>query len=242
MRKLANFELANVAMWAFDFDRASSLFNVVIEQSSETTDLLGTWGAIEGSIIMSESRAGNWAGVLQEVQQEETEKAYVRRPVAGLLEDRDRVKRFESFISAKEKEILRNIQRQKLRLRNKVISDLYDDPSGKHSRGQLTRKINGEWFIAVQRLVSICVGRAYPRNGEVPELGSVQRTLHGTGLTVKNSDDRCVVISKDGLTIEIWFDGRNCCTASADRFDDVFAALELITKVNDSALALKSER
>ena len=43
--------------------------------------------------------------------------------------------------------------------------------------------------------------------------------------------------STEGLTVELWFDGRICCNAPAERFDDVVAALELMTKVSDSALA-----
>ena len=208
MGKLANYELANLAMWSFDFDQASSLFTSVIEQSSEKTDVLGTWGAIESSLIMSESKAGSWVQMDQEPTQKEISKPYLRPPVAGLIEERERVRRFESFISAKEKEILRNLQKQKARLRDKLLRGVYGRASAEPASGQLMRKLNGPWFIAVQRLVSMCVGRSYRRDGEVPEMRSVQRVLQGAPLGVKTSDERCVVINTDGLTVELWFDGR----------------------------------
>jgi hypothetical protein len=236
MAKIPNYELANLAMWAFDFDQANALFNSVIEQSSEKTDLMATWGAIEGSIITSESKAANWAELDQAVTLKEISKPFLRRPVAGLIEERDRVRRFESFIAAKEKEILRNIQKQKSRLRDKLLRNVYGNKAGEPAA--LTRKVNGPWCIAVQRLVSMCVGRAYRRDGEVPDIRSVQRALQGERLTVKNADERCVVINTDGLTAELWFDGRICCNAPTERFDDVVAALELMTRVSDSGLAI----
>lgn len=237
MGKLANYELANLAMWSFDFDQASSLFNSVIEQSSEKTDLLGTWGAVESSIIMNESRAGNWGDTDPMRNPKEISKPHMKPPVAGLIEERERVRRFESFISAKEKEILRNLQKQKSRLRDKSLREASDPTPAEAARGQLMRKLIGPWFVAVQRLVSMCVGRAYKRDGEVPDMRSVQKILQGTGLAVKHSDDRCVLISANGLTVEVWFDGRICCTAPAERFDDIVAALELMTRVSDSALS-----
>jgi len=238
MRKLTDYELANLAMWAFDYEQSASLFASVIEQSSEKTDLLGTWGAVEGAIVMRESSTQIWTRIQEEVQQEETAKTHLKRPLAGLIEDRDRVKRFESFISAKEKDIQRNLRRHKFRLRARLAGDLYSASLDSPLSSQLTRKINGPWFVAVQKLVSMCLGRAYRRDGEVPEVQSVQRTLHGTGLALKNSDERCVIINAEGLTVEIWFDGRICCCAPPERFDDVVAVLELTTRVSDSALAV----
>jgi hypothetical protein len=236
IRKLANYELANLAAWAFDFDRENSLFNAVIENSSEKTDLLGTWGAIEGALIMGESKLGSWTPIQEEAEEKEITKPYLRRPVIGLIEEHDRVTRFESFIAAKEKEILRNLQRSKLRLRE-LRNDL-GDPSSQRLSGTLARKINEPWFIAVQRLAAICIGRAYRRDGEVPDMRSVQRALQGTKLVTKNSDDRCVVVTTESLSVEVWFDGRICCTGAAERFDDVVTVLELMTKVSDSAIAL----
>ena len=239
MAKIANYELANLAMWSFDFDHANALFNSVIEQSSEKTDLMATWGAIEGSLITNESKAVNWGQLDQPPSQKDISKPYLRRPVAGLLEERDRVRRFESFITAKEKEILRNLQKQKSRLRDKLLRNVYGQESVEPGSAALTRKLNGPWFIAVQKLVSMCVGRAYRRDGEVPDMRSVQRALQGARLTVKNADERCVVVNAEGLTAELWFDGRLCCTAPAERFDDVIGAVELMTRVSDSALSLR---
>lgn len=241
MRKLANFELANVAMWSFDYDRASSLFNSVIEDFSEKTDLLGTLGAIESSIVMRESTVVSWEPDEQDIQEAEISKPYLKIPSTSRVEERDRVKRFESIISKKEKDILRDLQKQRLRLRDKLIREIPHEMAGTSATGQLTKRANGPWFIAVHRLASICVGRAYRRDGSVPEILSVHRTLQGTGFMVNNSDDRCIVISKDGLAIEMWFDGRVCCTAASERSDDVLAALELMTKVSDSALAIDSK-
>jgi len=238
MAKLTNYELANLAMWSFDFDQAGSLFNAAIEQSSEKTDLLGTWGAMENSLIMRESKPGNWGDMDQVPNQKEISKPYIRPPVTGLIEERERVRRFESFISAKEKEILRNLQKQKSRFRDKLLSDGYGRTGAEPASGQLLRKLNGPWFLAVQRLVSMCVGRAYRRDGEVPDMPSVQKNLQGTGISIKHSDNRCVVVIANGLSVEVWFDGRICCTAPAERFDDVVAALELMSKVSDSALAI----
>jgi hypothetical protein len=130
MAKLATYELANLAMWSFDFDQASSLFNSVIEQSSERTDLLATWGAMEGSLIMNEARARSWSQMDQDGGLTEILKSHVKSPVAGLIEEPERVRRFESFISAKEKEILRGLQKQKSRLRDKRLRNVYGDKSG----------------------------------------------------------------------------------------------------------------
>src|SRR5262245_32975482 len=147
MAKIANYELANLAMWAFDFDQANALFNSVIEQSSEKTDLMATWGAIEGSLISSEAQASNWGQLDQPLSAKEVSKPHLKRPVAGLIEERDRVRRFESFITAKEKEILRNLQKQKLRLRDKLLLNIYGRESVETGSRALTRKLNGPWFI-----------------------------------------------------------------------------------------------
>jgi hypothetical protein len=135
MRQLADYELANLAMWSFDYDQASSFFNAVIENSSEKTDLMATWGAIEGSIIMSESKAGSWERFEQNIQNTETVKPHLKLPVAGLIHERDRVKRFESVISAKEKEIIRNLQRHKTRLRNSLNRGVYESASNERVSG-----------------------------------------------------------------------------------------------------------
>jgi hypothetical protein len=238
--KVANYELANLAMWAFDFDQANASFNSVIEQSSEKTDLMATWGAIEGSIISSESRVANWTKMDQPVTQKEISKPFLRRPPAGLIEERERVHRFESFIAAKEKEILRTLQRQKSRLRDKLLRDVYGNKASEPPSQALTRKVNGPWVIAVQRLVSMCIGRAYRRDGELPDMRSVQLALQGAKLAVKNADERCVAITTEGLTAELWFDGRISCTGPSERVDDVISVLELITRVSDAAVTVPS--
>lgn len=239
MGKIANYELANLAMWAFDFDHANALFNSVIEQSSEKTDLMATWGAIEGSIITSESKAVNWAQFEENITQKEVSKPFLRRPVAGVIEERDRVRRFESFVAAKEKEILRNIQRRKSRLRDKLLQNVPLNRTGEPPSEALRRKVNGSWFLAVQRLASICLGRAYRRDGEVPDMQLVQRVLQGARLVVRNSDERCISINTEGLTGELWFDGRVCCSGPAERVDDVTRIIELITRISDAASAMR---
>ncbi|MPZ77227.1 MAG: hypothetical protein GEU77_11960 [Deltaproteobacteria bacterium] len=176
----------------------------------------------------------------QVTNEKEISKPYMRPPVAGLIEERERVRRFESFISAREKEILRNLQKQKSRFRDKLFLDRRGRTGAEPASGQLVRKLNGPSFLAVQRLVSMCVGRAYRRDGEVPDMSSVQKNLQGTGISTKHSDNRCVIVNTNGLTVEVWFDGRICSTAPAERFDDVVAALELMTRVSDSALSFRT--
>jgi hypothetical protein len=60
MRKLAAYELANLAAWNFDFKVANHLFRKVAEDSLSANDLLGALGAVEGKVVNQEMVPETW--------------------------------------------------------------------------------------------------------------------------------------------------------------------------------------
>lgn len=232
MGKLTTYELANLAMWSFDFERANDLYKQVIEEFSERTDLIGTEGAVEGAILSREARLRDWDEPMRNVSAEQVS-SFIKTPLVVRQEERDRVRRLESVISAREKEIIRNLEKQKARLRadQRIGVDKELGVSGRP-----TKTLYGDWFIAVQRLVSFCVGRAYRRDGVIPGLESVREMLKSAAFAVKHSDERCLIVQKDNLMVELWFDGRVCCVSSPEHFDEIFPSLELIANVCNAAI------
>jgi hypothetical protein len=119
------------------------------------------------------------------------------------------------------------VQAHKLRLRDRKVSDLpFDDTE--RAIGELTTHEYGAWFIAIQRLASFCLGRAYRRDGFVAELTRFQQLLRYEGLTIEQADNRCVQVKVESITVEVWFDGRVCCITVPDNHGRIRYALERI--------------
>ena len=83
----------------------------------------------------------------------------------------------------------------------------------------------------------VCVGRAYRRDGSVPKLPVLVEASAKHELRAEIEADRLVVVELKSLRVEVWYDGRICCTTEADRVEELLPALKkVIGEVYDEAL------
>ena len=148
----------------------------------------------------------------------------------------DRAKRFKSIITSREKEILRKIQRHKKRLK-----DTEAERKGRLVRADATREdpnriVSENWFMFLQCFAWFCTGRAYRRDGMIPEFEPLEECFAKRKLSTELESSRVLTVEIGGLKTEIWFDGRICCTADAERRNEVLRALQAVSAAYDEAL------
>lgn len=237
MRKLRNFELAHLASWCLDFERAGELYYGMVEEFGGKLDLLGTLGVLEGAILCSEIGDETWwqPGNRRKRQVGLEQLNELLAPPVHLPDSEDRAKRLRSLIDSRRKEILKKLQTHKKRLRDMEVGRSTGGPEREDVRNSAKRVVSDQWFIVSQRLAWFAVGRAYRRDGTVPALNELKNCLATHELVVESADDRFLLTKTGNVAVEVWFDGRISCTTLPEHFDEILPALKLIAIAYDEA-------
>ncbi len=238
MARLANYELANLAAWCFDFDNASQLFSKIAVEFREKQDLFGTLGALEGAAIAHELIAARWKVPPDRVLQKilgATENHVFNLPFSQVDLKDDRAKKFNSLMEGEQKRIIKKIANHKSRLRQ-TSSGFGRDEEADFSTGAIETLEYHNWFIAVQRLSSFCFSRAYRRDGLVANLETLTDFLSSESLVGKLIDSRFVSTVIEEITMEIWFDGRVCCMAVPKQFESIMPVIQKVADMCNKAI------
>jgi hypothetical protein len=196
---MTSYDLANIALWAFDFHTAADMFNRVIAEATEAGDLLGALGAAENAAVTEELQAERWS-ILPEkpvARKRRRETAAGTVPLTGSGEQIRKIveRRYETAKNV--------VAKHKYRIRE-------SDALGETVTARLAQQVHGPWFLGVQELPSITIGRGYRRDGITPNLEHLGAYLRS--IKVETAiDKRSVRFQKDGIEYELWFDGRISC-------------------------------
>jgi hypothetical protein len=233
MKRLEDYERANLAAWSFDFEAANALFKRVAKDRLRHHDLLGAIGAVESESVTRELIPQRWARIDEGGTEEEREGMIVNDLFSELTTESDRTLRLRNIIVEKQKDMGKRFKGHKARLRQKALFGDLSNVSSEPQVGVLTTHVSGGWFMAVQRLASFCLGRAYRRDGLVPDLPSLWRNLGQEGFRIADSDERCIEISFEPFIVEVWVDGMVCCIVPSRYEDDILPALKRIASQYD---------
>ncbi|MBN1568517.1 MAG: hypothetical protein JXA73_11780 [Acidobacteria bacterium] len=235
MPKLKDYELANLAAWCFDYRRAAPLFEKLAVNSFSKDDLLGTWGAMESLNVSRAIASQSWEKRPQRAARDASADEHISGLADLLISTKDDVRRtkLRSIVAAKEREFRKQIRDHGKRLRDLEEKDRTVVPEDEKNIGLLSYSEEGSWTYSVQRLASLCIGRAYRNDGLVPDMIQLHTYLVSVGTNANYHDDRCILIPVSDVVVEVWFDGRvSCLTATAhDRV--ILPALRSISALCD---------
>jgi len=234
MPKLADYELANLATWCFDFETAFRLYSKTSEIYSEKQDFYGTIGALEGAIISQQLLSSRWKTppdrVLERILGHDKYKFLQKETMDP------RGKRFGDLVQDEQKKISERIEQHKDRLRHVSPKLKLQSDQEAIVVGPSTLE-HGNWFIAVQRLSSFCLGRMYRRDAMVPDLSRVSDLCASGGMANDLVDMRFISLTIDEIPVEIWFDGRISSVGSPTQFDRLTPTFKIIADLCDKVIA-----
>lgn len=237
MAKLADYELANIALWSFDFANSMEVFSRVVEEFREKQDLFGTIGALEGARVSEQLIADRWklpkSSGLEKILGKKTE--FTIAPPQMEIKD-PRAAKFNARLLNEQKRIAERIQRHRARLGPASLEFIGHSDKEAYLE-QIARVEYRDWFISVQRLPSVCFGRSYRRDGLVGELGSLSKQLTSEGVANEPRDSRFISATVDEVELVIWFDGRVSCIGTPNQFDRIRVALQTIADICDRVIA-----
>ncbi len=239
MAKLADYELANLAAWCFDYGMASRLYSTTVEKFREKQDYFGTLGSLEGAIISHQLIPGRWKEptdrVLQKILGKEEGPLFKLPPLQKKLED-DRAKKFNALVESEQKSIHKRIEHQRTRLRQSS-PEFRRHQEKDASTAALSCFEHCSWFIAVQRLSSFCFGRSYRRDGIVPDLNLLLNQFNSENLSSDLIDARFISTTIEEIDVEIWFDGRVYCITAVKEFPRIIPIMQRVADTCDKVIA-----
>ena len=150
MAQLRDFELANLALWCLDFEKAAALYHSMIRQSGGKLDIVGTLGVVENAMLSNELGNEVWWAPKAKRQLDLKFDQETSTLTAGYeAENEDRAKRLKSIITSREKEILKTIQHHK-----KQLKDIEADSTNRQMGGGAPRRprklVSETWFMVVE--------------------------------------------------------------------------------------------